>query len=204
MAEGVKPCTIIGNQRGVTYMVVLVMVVVLGLGAGIAGSTWQTIVQRSREKELLFRGDQYRRAIGSYYRHAHAGAQALFPHSLEDLLRDPRSLETLRHIRKLDPDPMTGEEWVLIRQGGTVEGASGATGRIIGVRSASEREPFKKEGFAPENEDFAKAETYSGWEFIYKPEEDDTLPPPAQAPGAPGGIPGNQGPGQGMPGANPQ
>ena len=51
--------------------------------------------------ELLWRGDQYRRAIESYYTKAHAGVAATYPRTLEDLVKDPRSLQTLRHIRQL-------------------------------------------------------------------------------------------------------
>ncbi len=55
-----------GNQRGVTLLTVLVMVVVIGLTLGMAGTSWRALMQREREEELLWRGDQYRRAIESY------------------------------------------------------------------------------------------------------------------------------------------
>jgi type II secretory pathway pseudopilin PulG len=161
------------NQRGAALVIVLVTVVILGLSMGIAGSTWRTIVQKAKEEELLFRGDQYRRAIGSYYQRAHAGTQGMFPSSLEDLLKDPRSLQTVRHIRQLYKDPMTGEDWVLIREGGKISGtvaASANGGRIIGVRSSSDLEPFKKDGFSKEYEKFKGAAKYSDWEFVYEKE----------------------------------
>ncbi|WP_051361169.1 hypothetical protein [Desulfuromonas sp. TF] len=178
------PSSHIQNQRGVTLVVVLVIVVILGLSLGIAGSTWRTVVHQAKEKELLFRGDQYRRAIGSYYKMVHGGTKAAFPTRLEDLLKDPRSPQTLRHIRKLYKDPMTGEDWVLIRQGGTVGGtvtASAGTGGIIGVRSSSDLEPFKKDGFSEENEKLKDKEKYSQWEFVYEPSA-STTPPAAKAP----------------------
>jgi type II secretory pathway pseudopilin PulG len=173
----------IQNQRGAALVVVLVIVVIVGLSLGIAGSTWRTVVQRAKEEELLFRGNQYRQAIGSYYQRAHAGTRGMFPPSLEDLLKDPRSLQTLRHIRKLYKDPMTGEDWVLIRQGGTVGGtvtATAATGGIIGVRSSSDLEPFKKDGFSEENEEFKDKEKYSEWEFKFEPDKKSSAgtPPP--------------------------
>lgn len=180
------------NQRGAALVIVLITVVVLGLSMGIAGSTWRTIVQQAKEKELLFRGDQYRRAIGSYYEKAHAGTPGMFPNSLENLLKDPRSLQTVRHIRKLYKDPMTGEDWVLIREGGKVEGtvtASAGAGRIIGVRSSSDLEPFKKDGFSKEYEKFKDADKYSAWEFVYEPVKKSsagtTKSPSSEAPQAP-------------------
>jgi type II secretory pathway pseudopilin PulG len=178
------PSSHIQNQRGVTLVVVLVIVVILGLSLGIAGSTWRTVVQQAKEKELLFRGDQYRRAIGSYYKMVHGGTKAAFPTRLQDLLKDPRSPQTLRHIRKLYKDPMTGEDWVLIRQGGTVGGtvtASAGTGGIIGVRSSSDLEPFKKDGFSEEDEKLKDKEKYSQWEFVYEPSA-STTPPATKAP----------------------
>lgn len=171
---------LLGSERGVTFVVVLVMVVILGLSAGIAGSTWRTIVQRAKEEELLFRGDQYRRAIESYYRVAHAGAQGMYPRSLDDLVKDPRSLQTLRHIRKLYEDPIGGGEWEIIREGGTVSGtvqASGGTAGIIGVRSRSALEPFKKDGFSRVYDDFKEAEQYSDWQFVYRPDKKKTQAP---------------------------
>jgi len=177
--------SLLQNQRGVALLIVLVTVVILGLSMGIAGSTWRTTVQKAKEEELLFRGDQYRRAIGSYYEKAHAGTQGVFPNSLEDLLKDPRSLEKVRHIRKLYKDPMTGEDWVLIREGGKLSGtitASAGAGRIIGVRSSSDLEPFKKDGFPKEYEKFKDAEKYSDWEFVYEPEKKSSASPAPTSP----------------------
>ncbi len=55
------------NQQGAALLMVLVAVSLFGLMAGIAGSSWKTIVQRSREADLLFKGNQIREAIGTYY-----------------------------------------------------------------------------------------------------------------------------------------
>ena len=160
------------NQRGVTLMVVLLMMVVMGLAAGIAGNTWKNVMQREREEELLFRGDQYRRALESYFKAAHAGAKGAYPRSVEDLLKDPRSLKTLRHLREAYKDPFTGEDFELVQEGGTVTGLPGAAqslAGIRGVRSKSGLEPFKKGGFRAPYEDFDGAEAYSDWKFVFVP-----------------------------------
>jgi type II secretory pathway pseudopilin PulG len=149
------------NQRGVALMAVLVMVVIMGLGVGIAGATWKTKVQRSRERELLWRGDQYRKAISSYYQVTHGGPQGTYPRSLDVLERDPRFLHRVRHIRRLFKDPITGDDFVLIKD---------PSGAITGVRSSSDLEPFKKDGFPHEYARFANRKRYSEWEFVYKPE----------------------------------
>ena len=154
-------------------LVVLFMAVVVGLGAGVAGTTWQTIVQRAKEEELYYRGDQYRRAIGSYFKGNQVGQTNAYPSRLEDLLKDPRALHKVRHLRKLYPDPLTGKEWEEIRD---------SAGKIIGVHSSSDKVPFKKDGFPETYKEFAKAESYADWRFIYTPEAEQkdqrSSPPP--------------------------
>jgi Tfp pilus assembly protein PilE len=44
------------GQRGAILIMLLVMVVILGLAAGMAGQSWRSTVQRAREAELLWRG----------------------------------------------------------------------------------------------------------------------------------------------------
>ena len=62
--------------------------------------------QRQKEEELIFRGQQYRRAIQLYVRKF-----GRYPASLDDL----EDTNDLRFIRQLYPDPMTPEgEWRLI------------------------------------------------------------------------------------------
>lgn len=139
-------------------MGVLVAVVILGLMSGIAGASWKTIVQRAKEEELLWRGNQYRKAIESYYQSVQAGTAAALPTALDALVKDSRSVATQRHLRKLYPDPITGEDWVLVKD---------PAGKIIGVRSSSMLEPFKQDGFSEENKDFAGKTSYSEWQFVF-------------------------------------
>ncbi|OHB25930.1 MAG: hypothetical protein A2X84_02935 [Desulfuromonadaceae bacterium GWC2_58_13] len=154
-----NPGRLIRNQRGVTLMVVLVMVVLIGLSAGLAGTSWRSIMQQVKEAELLWRGDQYRKAIASYYSVNHSGIQR-YPAGLEDLLRDPRSLQPVRHLRRLYPEPFSGGDWVIIKD---------PAGGVRGVRSSSEEEPFKKDGFSEDYENFKDRTKYSEWEFSYTP-----------------------------------
>jgi type II secretory pathway pseudopilin PulG len=165
-----NPGRFLSNQRGVTLMVVLVMVVVIGLTAGLAGTSWRSIMQRVKETELLWRGDQYRKAIEGYYGVNQGGVQR-YPARLEDLLLDPRSLQPVRYLRQLYPDPFTGEDWVVIKD---------PAGGIRGVRSGSEEEPFKKDDFPEEYAEFKDRMKYSEWEFSYTP--------PRKSEGATGGT----------------
>ena len=139
-------------------MAVLLMVVIMGLGAGIAGTTWKTKVRHSKEQELLWRGDQYRKAIASYCQVAHGGGKGKYPRSLEVLEEDPRFLHPIRHIRRLYKDPISGEDFVLVKNG---------AGDIIGVHSSNKLEPFKKDGFPAVYSSFSNRQRYSEWRFIF-------------------------------------
>ncbi len=147
------------SQRGAILLLILVMVVILGLSATMAGQSWRSTMQRAREAELLWRGQQYQQAIASYYKVKH-GAQQILPAKLEHLLRDPRFPSVVRHLRKLYDDPMTGETWELITD---------PAERIIGVRSSSDLEPFRKDGFPEELAEFKDKESYLEWEFVFAP-----------------------------------
>ena len=159
----------LNNQRGLALIFVLVAVTLLGLMAGIAGSSWQTIVQRAKEQELLWRGGQIRNAIGSYYNTAQGGSQFSFPANFEQLLKDPRFVGKKRHLRRFYFDPMTGDEWEFIKE---------PSGRIKGVRSRSDKEPFQKDNFSKENEKLAGKTTYAEWQFVYIPEKKTKKKPP--------------------------
>lgn len=160
------------DDRGSALFLVLFAVVVIGLAAGLAGRVWSSAMQQEREEELLFRGEQYRRAIESYYTSGHGGVQGSYPRTVEDLLRDPRSLQPRRHLRKLYLDPFTNEPFDLIPAGGDVGGTT-VSGQplagIKGVRSKSRLEPFQQDGFPPEYETFKGKKSYSEWEFISDP-----------------------------------
>ncbi len=148
------------RQRGFSYAVLLIAVIVIALAAEVAVQTTSQVMKRDREDELLYRGDQYRRAIKSYYESG-VGIKR-YPPSLDDLLVDPR-FQRRRHIRQLYPDPMDREgkgEWKLIRA---------TDGGIKGVVSSSEDKPLKQANFPAGMERFSGAGTYAAWTFEHVP-----------------------------------
>jgi type II secretory pathway pseudopilin PulG len=148
---------VIPRQAGFTYMTVLFAVAFMGLGLALTGEVWHTALTRDREVELLYAGNQYRRAIERYY----LSGPRQFPKALEDLLKDPRKPGTERYLRKLYPDPLTGKsEWGLVK---------GPGDGIMGVYSLSEDSPKKLAGFAFANRGFEGATKYSDWKFLYNP-----------------------------------
>jgi type II secretory pathway pseudopilin PulG len=143
---------------GFTYLWVLLMIAVLGAGAAAAAQVWITQAQREREVELLFVGEQIRRAIGAYVEATPGGARQ-YPRSLEDLLQDRRYPLVRRYLRRVYPDPMTGAaDWVIVRA---------PDGGIAGVHSRSHTQTFKKKGFRPEHAAFTNAATHADWVFVY-------------------------------------
>jgi type II secretory pathway pseudopilin PulG len=160
-------------QRGFTYVGLLLAVALAGVALAAVGTLWSTTAKRDREAELLFVGNQFRLAIGSYY-DGTPGAKR-YPQRLEELLEDKRLPVTRRHLRRLYADPMTGmPDWDLVRL---------PDGAIVGVRSWSEAKPLKAANFAPSDATFENAVTYRDWVFAHAPLR-GAEKPAAPAPGS--------------------
>lgn len=150
----------IAAQHGFSYLAVLLAITIIGISLASTGMVWHTTVRQERELELLFVGNQYRQAIGSFYS-ASPGPVKQYPQTIDDLLRDPRSPGVVRHLRKAYHDPITGSpDWGLIRN---------RNGQIIGVHSLSIERPLKQANFSGANRNFAKKDKYSDWLFTHLP-----------------------------------
>jgi type II secretory pathway pseudopilin PulG len=146
------------REQGFTLVAVLILMAALGAGMAAYGGLASHAAQRDKEQELLFVGHQFRQAIGAYYERSPGGAKR-YPQKLEDLLEDKRFPMPQRHLRRIYPDPMTGEaQWGLIEAPG---------GGILGVHSLSAARPVKSAGFAARARGFAEARRYSDWQFSY-------------------------------------
>jgi type II secretory pathway pseudopilin PulG len=149
-------------QRGFTYLTALFILAILMGGLALIGEVWETSAKREKEAELLFIGNQYRRAIALYYESTPGGVKR-YPRTLDDLIKDSRHPSTQRYLRKLYPDPFTGKtEWGLVKAG---------DGGIGGVYSLSDQAPLKIAGFKLRDADLAGKGKYSDWRFIHKPAE---------------------------------
>lgn len=146
------------KQRGIAYLGVLMLVAALGLGMTQAARIWTTVQQREREAQLLFVGDQFRSAIASYYNAAGGGR---YPASLDALLEDRRALPTVRHLRRLYADPLTGStQWGFVKA---------PDGGIMGVFSEAPGRPLKRQGFPARYDALGDSDAYSEWAFVYLP-----------------------------------
>lgn len=176
----------LSGRAGFTYMGMLVIIMIIGITSAVVAESWKIAAKREKEKELLWRGHQYRLAINRYYQarlkgKASAGAQApvnvsYYPTDVNDLIKDPNAPGTVRYLRKKYTDPMTGEDWVPVPPGGSTSGGFGVTGGpIAGFRSSSDAEPLKKDNFDLEDIKFKNISSadrkarYSDWLFVYDP-----------------------------------
>lgn len=139
------------RQAGFTYLIALLAVAATVVGLAGVMEFWSHARQREKEAELLWIGEQYKHAIGLYYQRS-PGAIKRYPEKLEELLDDRRHLTTVRYLRRIYADPMTGKsEWGLVKAPG---------GGIMGVHSLSAAQPIRQlEG----------AHSYVQWQFTYSP-----------------------------------
>ena len=148
-----------GREEGFTYLGLLLIVAAMGGGFAAYGGLPSRSMQGGKEAGLLFVGEEYRRAIGSYYESSPAGHKR-YPKSLEALLKDDRFAFNRRHLRKPYRDPLAGGELA------TIEAPEGG---IMGVRTRSDAVPVKSGNFAQAQAEFEGAPRVSDWQFIYSP-----------------------------------
>ncbi|MBI2834381.1 MAG: type II secretion system protein [Acidobacteria bacterium] len=194
----------------------LVSIAVMGVMMTMAMPVWRHAALREKEAELVFRGEQYARAIGLFQR-KHPGA---FPPNLDVLIEQ-------KYLRRKYKDPMTKDgEFLLLyqtsnqpgmggpgasrpgavqRQGGAQADAegrgggviaakagavvSGAHGGVTGVASASKERSIRL---------YKGRQRYNEWQFVYTPVTQRAGETPGEGsgsgqPGMPGGIPGRPG-----------
>ena len=169
-----------GRAAGFFLLGTVLLAFVLAGVLAAAARAWEANAQRERERELLWIGKQFRRALQAYAAATPPGTEPA-PRGLEELLRDARYQPPRRHLRKLFVDPMTGRaEWGLERS---------ASGGIEGVHSLSHRRPMKPDGLWPEEHAFAAATRYSEW--VFRPAPVVRFPSRIPAQGGDGDGPGS-------------
>lgn len=148
------------HAAGFTYLGLLIFIAVIGL-ASAASVTVGTLVQRrGAEQELLFVGSQFRNAFQSYYAATPAG-QRPYPDTLEELVKDPRFPQPVRHLRRIYADPITGKaDWILL---------DAPLGGIMEISSTSDRQPIKIGNFSDADALLEGKSKYSEWAFFYNP-----------------------------------
>lgn len=151
------------RQQGYAYWLALIALSLAAVAALRVSEVWSFKARQQQEEELLFVGDQYRRAIASYYQ-ATPGPVKVLPRQLEDLIEDKRQAGVMRHLRRLYGDPVSSNAPFEVITDPT-------SGGLLGVRSRSTVMPIKQAGFPARYPSFSNRKTYQEWLFVY-------LPPP--------------------------
>ena len=148
-------------HRGYALLMMLLMLAVIGLVAASQLQLGQFGQRRVAELQLLEVGARMEAALESYARLGQGG-RAVMPTRLEDLLRDPRFPKlVVRHLRKIEVDPITGQpSW------GVVWSEDGKG--IIGFHSLSEQKPVMTL-FGADRAHFKDLPKYSDWVFGSSP-----------------------------------
>jgi len=102
------------DAGGFTMVVLLVVMAVMAVGTAALLPTWRQQAIREQEEELIFRGNQYARAVVLYSRKNNN----LLPNGVDILYEN-------RFLRKKYKDPITGEDFALLPAGQPI----GAAGR---------------------------------------------------------------------------
>lgn len=171
------------RQRGFSYIGILLLLAILGVAAAKTLELASTVAQRSKEAELQALGDEFSRAFRRFYEKSPQGAPA-YPRDLRELLRDPRFPGTVRHLRRIPRNPISGTtRWLPIPAPG---------GGIMGVAVVADGEPMRTPvrtlgpatvgaptppgAIAPQVA--AAVGGYSAWRFGYDPAQAKATTPP--------------------------
>jgi type II secretory pathway pseudopilin PulG len=194
---GIHPTSLAQEQRGFSYLMLMIAVVVMGITMSVAVRQWTVMVQRELEADLLAKGIEIQNALALYSASMKAGRVMpgeVYPQTLADLTRLPKPF-----LRKVYNDPVGRGEWEVVRA---------PTGGIMGVRSKSKSKPIRQQNFPLVVRHFQGKPTYYDWVFQHPSPSRSVVNPlgtqplggfagPPAAPGAPGSpIP----PVNGMPG----
>jgi type II secretory pathway pseudopilin PulG len=133
------------NERGYAMAALLVALSIMSIVAAAAMPAWRQMARREKEAELIFRGEQYARAIALFQRRAGPGVN---PSNLDLLIQQ-------RFLRKKYKDPITGDDFELIGPGSalSIPTAPTAGGSAVpgfgAARGAAPAQPGRGTGAAP-------------------------------------------------------
>jgi len=147
-SQAATPFHLIRDERGVTFLGLMFLIVLMGVYMSIIAQQWSFVLKRDREAELQFRGNRIKRAIEKYsadYEVKKTERDHPLPRTLEELTKPTAYLPAAYK------DPITGKDWeYIINQE-----------FIYGVRSRSHGKPLNKVVFQ-------EAKTYH--DVVYKAE----------------------------------
>jgi type II secretory pathway pseudopilin PulG len=196
------------GQHGYAMVALMVAMSIMAIMMTVALPTWHQMAQREKEAELIFRGQQYARAIGLFQKKSGPG---VLPPNIDALVEG-------HYLRKKYKDPITGGDFDVLLAGApaaapggstanpTPQTGSGGRGGMSGTPAATPPSGFGQTastgrggvmGVASKSKDqsiriYNGRTHYNEWQFVYTVQ--------TQAPGqgaAPGGQPQRGGQNQG-------
>ena len=114
------------SENGYAMAVLLVAMSVMAVMMTVAMPVWKQLAQREKEQELIFRGQQYARAIGLFER-KYANTP---PPTLDVLIQE-------HFLRKKYKDPITNADFVPIPATQAAVGTPGSPQQAAGRRGAA-------------------------------------------------------------------
>lgn len=140
-----------------TYIGLLIFLAIMALVSAATVHLGTLVHRHAAEQELLQIGSEFRNAFISYIVSTPVGTKR-YPETLQDLLKDPRVIQTKRHLRNIHIDPISGNDaWGIIK---SIDGTG-----IVGVYSLSNDRPIKVGNFDTEFIHFSAKQTYRDWRF---------------------------------------
>ena len=127
------------GEHGYAMAALLVALSAMAIMLGAALPSWRTYTQREKEAELVFRGEQYARAITLFQRR-YANAS---PPNIDVLVNE-------RFLRKKYKDPITGDDFQIITAGSAPPGTQ--------PQPANQRTPANQSAFEEARALAAKAD----------------------------------------------
>ena len=130
---------ILGSQNGYAMVALLIALSVMAIMLTVAMPVWQPGVQREKEAELVFRGQQYARAI-----------ELLPAQDARRTAAEPGLLVDQKFLRKKYKDPITGDDFLLAaagrrrRRGAAAARAADAGRASAGARRGSNRQSRRR------------------------------------------------------------
>lgn len=119
-------------DQGSALLIVIFFAAVMIISAAAATTSVLTQGRREKEEDLIWRGNQYARAVKLFYR-----KNGRFPQSMDDLTKKQNNI---RYLRRAYEDPMNTEDgtWRLIYvgPGGQLIGSTSRMGGLIGMPQA--------------------------------------------------------------------
>lgn len=148
------------SQGGFYLMAVVMLSFAVAVMVAALSRLWEAERVRDRERELIWVGREFTRALTGYRVFTPPG-QLPSPRSIDDLLVDRRMDPPIRHLRRAYLDPVTGKAQWGIEQD--------ATGRIAGIHSLSVQRPRKADGYWPDDAVLRAAPRYADRVFRADP-----------------------------------